>query len=585
MQKLFLKARSSLSYAASWQSARHFSQQQSLQQENTAWPSDQLYHVLHNEKNGSKVHLVGTNHTSPHSSDDVRRVARLIKPDAVALELCEQRAPILLTNKPTYQKMFFENTDVTRLEANFDNIVFDQMQTVLAFVSGSAPAAEFFTGMIEAEKVSANVYLIDQKMDQITVPSLYEENDVESNMIYTLFSKPHRESMKKSVVSTFQNLFRGSREEALDDDNNDVKHMEYYAELADYMNYVDDKHVKTGQPYSDTDILECKKLNDNFQEDVMDAGLQETTEDEDEDGFIEDRDTLMAHALWNLPGKTIMAVVGAKHVHGIMKKFGHTTTEEFLALGGSEKTPQYDYTSKHHHDLMLKNNVKAGLTVRLLKDPEADFTESMYTSDSNPDQLAEYHRMQRHMLQFTHHDWEKGLIEGYEVSMHESLLSDQDIEFGRTMQNVQAKQHAAADLILKIKELIDNSETRLLYISAKSLADALSKMIKTLRKHSKGMQNLLKLKIRVEHPVLRFQLSFQNQQLRKQKVLATEFAKERAAMRVLVNQKRKMKFERETASGQAKLKAKLNDDVVAVAGNNNKKKINRNKKKKRKKRK
>ena len=157
MQKLFLKARSSLSYAASWQSARHFSQQQSLQQENTAWPSDQLYHVLHNEKNGSKVHLVGTNHTSPHSSDDVRRVARLIKPDAVALELCEQRAPILLTNKPTNRKMLFHITDVTRLEAR-DNIDYENLQTVLASVSGSASCAEFFTGMIEAEKVSANVY-------------------------------------------------------------------------------------------------------------------------------------------------------------------------------------------------------------------------------------------------------------------------------------------------------------------------------------------------------------------------------------------------------------------------------------------
>ena len=70
----------------------------------------QLCHVLTDEKTGTKVYLIGTAHISEESCNDVRSIIGRVQPNAVVLELCSGRIDLLdddedLENKTAKQKL------------------------------------------------------------------------------------------------------------------------------------------------------------------------------------------------------------------------------------------------------------------------------------------------------------------------------------------------------------------------------------------------------------------------------------------------------------------------------------------------
>ena len=120
--------------------------------------------------NGSTVYVVGTAHFSPESVEDVRTTVRQKRPDAVVLELCQNRRLILHFSQEdilreaktmTFSKM---RTLIQRegLVAGAVQSVFLKMSAKLTEQLGVAPGGEFRAGFEEAQKLNCRVMLGDR---------------------------------------------------------------------------------------------------------------------------------------------------------------------------------------------------------------------------------------------------------------------------------------------------------------------------------------------------------------------------------------------------------------------------------------
>ncbi|KAJ7282198.1 hypothetical protein O6H91_Y355600 [Diphasiastrum complanatum] len=69
-----------------------------LQRRSVHWggPGEGRVSYLRNPESGAELFLVGTAHVSSKSAEEVREVIHKVKPDIVAIELCEERARNLM---------------------------------------------------------------------------------------------------------------------------------------------------------------------------------------------------------------------------------------------------------------------------------------------------------------------------------------------------------------------------------------------------------------------------------------------------------------------------------------------------------
>eukprot|EP00887_Chlorella_sp_A99_P002758 scaffold6.g2758.t1 len=124
---------------------------------------------LRNLDNGAEIYLVGTAHVSKASAQEVRDTIRLVRPDAVMVELCAGRAARLRAGS-TSNGSFLRDAlgSLFAPGAQFGQQLFKMsMQGFYRFLQslGMDPGAEFKAAMVEAERCGARIVYGDRDMN------------------------------------------------------------------------------------------------------------------------------------------------------------------------------------------------------------------------------------------------------------------------------------------------------------------------------------------------------------------------------------------------------------------------------------
>jgi pheromone shutdown-related protein TraB len=224
---------------------------------------------------GKEIVLVGTAHISQDSVETVRRVIEDESPETVCIELDSQRYESL-RNQRRWESLnliqVIKNGQVPFLMANLALAAF---QKRMGLHTGVKPGAELAAAGETAERLGVEVRLVDRDI-RTTLLRAWRKTGLwkKLNLVSTL------------IAGLFEN-------QKLDE-----------AELA--------------------------RLR---QTDTLSAMLEEmgTLLPSVKTILVDERDTYMAHFIRNAPGNKIVAVVGAAHIPGILRKLETTTTPQEIA--------------------------------------------------------------------------------------------------------------------------------------------------------------------------------------------------------------------------------------------------------------
>lgn len=218
---------------------------------------------------GKQVYLLGTAHISANSADEAERLIGEIKPDSVCVELCATRHQSL-TSGQAWQEMdiiqVIRRKQATMLLAH---LILAAFQRRLGDRLGIRPGAEMVRAMEAAQREGAELVLADREI-QVTLLRTWrtlgwwDKLKLITQLTLTLVMSP------------------------------------------------------------ELDAEEIEKLKD---QDVLSQVMETfaTAFPRAKGTLIDERDTFLAEKIRAAPGKTVVAVVGAGHLHGIREK---------LAAGG-----------------------------------------------------------------------------------------------------------------------------------------------------------------------------------------------------------------------------------------------------------
>lgn len=240
--------------------------------------------------NGAEIYLIGTAHFSQQSVQDVQRAIRALRPSSVMLELCRERAFMLMLDE---QSLLEQNRKLTfgalrqavaekGLAQALIYIMFIKMSASLTEALGMAPGVEFRAGSAEAQKIpGCSVVLADRSL-KVTVARAY------------------------ASVSLWQKMKL------------------IYQVLANDVTITESEVEKC----KDKDILEqmLKELGGEF------PGFKRV--------ILDERNIYLAHTIyrWAQNSETsqgpprVVAVVGIGHVAGIVEHWGRTSDEQVREL-------------------------------------------------------------------------------------------------------------------------------------------------------------------------------------------------------------------------------------------------------------
>lgn len=227
------------------------------------------------EKDGTRFTLVGTAHVSEKSVQEVLRIIEQERPDTVAVELCETRFRAL-TDSESWQKTdIFQVVRSGRTLFLLANLALSAYQRHIGKKLGVKPGAELLAAIEKAREVGAEVKLIDRDV-QITLKRTW------ANLGF----------WKKNLLlaSIFGGMF--SREEVSEQDIEDLKQG-----------------------------ANLSKLLETLAQEVPQV----------KEPLIDERDRFMMSGIEELPGKHIVAVVGAAHVPGMRANFGQPVDREAIS--------------------------------------------------------------------------------------------------------------------------------------------------------------------------------------------------------------------------------------------------------------
>lgn len=219
--------------------------------------------VHHLSAGGRQVTLVGTAHVSRESVDLVKAVIEDVRPDTVCVELCESRAQSI-RQKDRWQEM--DIIKVIKEKKSFlllSNLMLASFQKRIAARLEVAPGQEMIQAMASAEAVGAAVHLADRD-------------------IRTTLSRTWRGmGLWGKVKLIFQLILSlGEVDEISEADIEKMKQQDMLASILD--------EVGKSMPQVRTSL-------------------------------IDERDRYLTEKIRTAPGDTIVAVVGAGHVPGILK--------------------------------------------------------------------------------------------------------------------------------------------------------------------------------------------------------------------------------------------------------------------------
>ena len=207
--------------------------------------------------------LVGTAHISQESTDLVRQVIEQEKPDTVCIELDEKRYLALSRKKQ------WENLDLKEVIRNKQlstllvNLILSSYQKKLGGQLGIMPGTELLTAALVAEKNNIRVELCDRDV-RVTLRRAWHAT--------SLWKKTYL------IASLITSLF-------------------------------------------DTTKLDEQKLAELRRQDVLSELMNEigAVMPETKKTLIDERDIYMAEKIKIVPGRRVVAVIGAGHMQGILK--------------------------------------------------------------------------------------------------------------------------------------------------------------------------------------------------------------------------------------------------------------------------
>lgn len=240
--------------------------------------------------NGSEVFLIGTAHFSQKSVQDVQKVMQTVKPSAVVLELCRERAFMLTLDEESLleqnRKLSFDKIRSAIAEKGVAQglifIMFIKMSANLTEKLGLAPGSEFRAGSAEAQKLPGCSVVLGDRSLKVTVARLV------------------------ASVSLWQKI-----------------------KLV-YQVLLNDASI------TQEDVEKCKD------KDILEQLLEELAGQFP--GFktvlLDERNIYLAHSIYqwaqnsetSLGPQRVVAIVGIGHVAGIIENWGKTTDEDIKRL-------------------------------------------------------------------------------------------------------------------------------------------------------------------------------------------------------------------------------------------------------------
>jgi pheromone shutdown-related protein TraB len=235
-------------------------------------------HVTTLTRDGRTFHLIGTAHISAKSVEEVRRVIEQVRPDAVCVELCETRFEAMNDDERWKKLNIFDVIRQGKVLYLLANVALSAYQTALGERFGVKPGAEQREGIAVAKEVGAELVLADRNI-QATLKRTWA--NIPFWRRFTLLAELFEPAEEVEELSE-------ERLEAMKDHDTISEMMKAFAEA----------------------LPEVKRP------------------------LIDERDEYLISSVLDAPGQTVVAVVGAGHVEGMVHHFhaGTITDREALSV-------------------------------------------------------------------------------------------------------------------------------------------------------------------------------------------------------------------------------------------------------------
>lgn len=230
-----------------------------------ALPSAHVVSVAHGDR---LIHVLGTAHVSRASVDEVDALIREVRPDSVCIELCAARFEAL-TDPARWKKLdIFQVFREGKSLFLIANLAISAYQRRLGAQLGVMPGAELLKGAEAASAVGAELVLADRDV-HITL-----------KRTWAALSLWKRAKLLAAILASFF-----------------------------------ERPARPGEPTMDAAAVEALKDQSN-----LGAMMRELARHfpEIKRPLIDERDLFLASRIAEAPGKTVVAVVGAGHVEGLV---------------------------------------------------------------------------------------------------------------------------------------------------------------------------------------------------------------------------------------------------------------------------
>ena len=229
------------------------------------------------EEEGRTVYLIGTAHVSQRSVEEVRDTIAQVRPDTVCVELCATRYEAMADDSRWRKLDIFSVIRQRKVLFLLSNLALSAYQKRLGDQLGVEPGAELKEAVKAADDVGAELVLADRDI-QATLKRTW------ANLGF--FSK-------FKVLNLLLGSFFGEGEELTAEDLEKLKERDHLSDMMGEFARV---------------LPEVKAP------------------------LIDERDQYLMSAIDDAPGETIVAVVGAGHVAGMMQRRGERADREALSV-------------------------------------------------------------------------------------------------------------------------------------------------------------------------------------------------------------------------------------------------------------
>lgn len=220
---------------------------------------------------GKRVHLVGTAHISARSVQEVTEVIDRVQPDTVCVELCAARLQSLMHPDAWREMDLFQVVRQKRATVLLANLILASFQRRLGEKLGVKPGAEMVAAVERAEAIGAELVLADREI-QITLRRTWGQLRWWDKFKLAV-------QLPLSLVAA----------PALSEE--------------------------------DVEKLKTQDMLSQVMEEFARAFPRAKA------ALIDERDRYMAHKIRQAPGQTVVAVVGAGHLKGIVERIHEPTTD------------------------------------------------------------------------------------------------------------------------------------------------------------------------------------------------------------------------------------------------------------------